>query len=279
MSSSSNNKTDKSVKRRINKLHKILSEMESAVVAFSGGVDSSLLLSFACEIIGDRVLAVTAVSPTYPNDELRIAKQIAKKTGVELVVINTNELKDKRFSENPPDRCYFCKLNLFSKLRDIAKRNKIKHILDGSNIDDMKDYRPGRKAAKEFNVRSPLQEAGLTKKDIRQLAKKRDLPNWNKEPLACLASRFPYKAVINAADLKQVDNAEKFLRQLGFTNIRVRHHGTVARIEVSDNQITKLSKPVVRKKVTENLRKFGYEHITVDLQGYRTGSFNKGLKQ
>lgn len=192
-----------------------------------------------------------------------------------LIKVRTSETKDKRFLANPPSRCYFCKLELFSKLRAIADRNKIGFILDGSNFDDLRDSRPGRKAAKELGVRSPLQEAGLTKKEIRYLAKKRGLPNWAKEQLACLASRIPYCTEITKEALKRIGRAESFLRRLGFTNVRVRHYGKLARIEVSENQIEKLSRAAARKKILRKFKSLGYTYITADLQGYRTGSLNE----
>jgi uncharacterized protein len=249
--------------------------MEGAVIAFSGGVDSSFLLSVAREVIGSRVLAVTAESPTYPTEEAALAKKLAKRLGARFIKIRTLETKEKRFLQNPPDRCYFCKLELFKKLRAIAHRNKIKSILDGSNADDLRDFRPGRKAAKELGVRSPLQEAGLTKREIRYLAKKRDLPNWSKGQSACLASRFPYGTEITREDLQRVNCAENFLRKSGFTNVRVRHHGKLARIEVSEEQVEKLSRAAMRKRVLRKFKSLGYIYVAVDLQGYRTGSLNE----
>jgi uncharacterized protein len=253
--------------------------MESAVIAFSGGVDSSLLLSVAREVIGRRVLAVTAISPTYPREEAALAGQIAKRIGARFIRVRTSETKDKRFLQNPPSRCYFCKLELFRSLQSIADRSRMRFILDGSNVDDLRDSRPGRKAAKELGVRSPLQEAGLTKEEIRYLAKKRGLPNWAKEQLACLASRFPYGTEITPEDLQRVSCAESFLRRLGFTNVRVRHYGALARIEVSEDQIEKLSRSAVRKKVLRKLQSLGYTYSTIDLQGYRTGSLNEVLRR
>jgi uncharacterized protein len=249
--------------------------MESAVIAFSGGVDSSLILSVAREVVGTRILAVTAISPTYPVEEALLAERIAKRIGARFIKVRTSETKDKRFLQNPPSRCYFCKLGLFRSLQSIADRKGIKVILDGSNADDLHDRRPGRKAAKELGVRSPLQEAGLTKEEIRYLARKRGLPNWGKEQLACLASRFPYGTEITPEDLQCVSCAESLLRKLGFTNVRVRHYGRLARIEVSENEIEKLSCSAVRKKVLRKLKSLGYTYITIDLQGYRTGSLNE----
>ncbi len=262
---------------KFEKLKEILSEMGKVLIAFSGGVDSTFLLKVAQDVLGDNVLAVIASSETYPEREREEAIRFAQMFNVRYMVIHTKELDNPEFSNNPPERCYFCKKELFLKLKDIADAEDIPYVLDGSNYEDTTDFRPGMKAAEELKIRSPLKEVQLLKKEIRQLSRKLDLPTWDKPSFACLSSRFPYYSEIDSISLKQIDQAEEFLRGLGFKQIRVRHHGQTARIEIESDEFPKIMKSEIRKEVVRNFRKLGYTYITLDLAGYRTGSMNEPL--
>jgi uncharacterized protein len=261
---------------RLSKLTAILKNMESAVLAYSGGVDSAFLLK-ALQLSKIKTLAVTRVSEIFPIYELRHAEDIAKELGAEHATIKTEELSMKDFSRNTPDRCFFCKEELFRKLSAILLSGGYRFILDGTNIDDTFDYRPGRKAAEKYNVRSPLIEAGLNKSAIRELSRHLGLSTWDRPSSPCLATRFPYGHRLTKKALKKVEKAEGFLRSLGFIQIRVRDHGDMARIEVSEDKIHLLLRPEKRKRVSEKLKSLGYEFITIDLEGYRPGSLNRML--
>lgn len=267
---------NKILSRKLNRLRNILGRMESVLIAYSGGVDSTLLLKVAKEVLQDEVLAVIATSATYPKKEMEEAKKLAEKLKVRHMVIKTRELKNPRFKENPVNRCYFCKKELFSRLKRLAKKYHLKYVCDGSNFDDLKDFRPGAIAKKQLGVRSPLQEAELTKADIRTISRRMKLSTWNKPSLACLASRLPYKTRISPSLLKRIDAAENYLRGLGIRQVRVRHHGNLARIEVGKNSLGRVLKPI--QKIIKKFKGLGYTYITLDLQGYRTGSMNEPLR-
>ena len=268
----------KEMETKLKDLKKILKEMQSILVAFSGGVDSTFLVKVAHDILGGKALAVTAQSPSYPASELKEAKQLAHKIGIEHLIIDSEELNNEDFARNPPRRCYFCKKELFSRLVNLAGEKEIRWVADATNSDDESDFRPGREAAKELGIRSPLLEAKLGKNDIRYLSRKLGLPTWDKPAYACLASRFPYGERITEEKLKKVDEAEAFLKSLGFRQLRLRHHDSLARIEVDKEDIPAFLDEKRRKEVIDYLKNLGYRYIALDLQGYRTGSLNESLK-
>ncbi len=265
---------------KYNRLRQILSEMENVVIGFSGGVDSTLLLKVATDVLGDKALAVIGKSETYPVREYEEAETFAKSIGASYFVVYTEETDNIKFKENPPDRCYYCKTELFSKLSAIAAEKKIKWIADGTNKDDLQDFRPGMKAVHEKNVRSPLLEAGMTKQDIREISKELSLPTWDKQSFACLSSRFPYGFGIDKEKLKKIDEAETLLRDNGFKYFRVRHHDDkTVRIEVGKNEIEKILDKNLRQLLVQKIKEIGFTYITLDLEGYRTGSMNEVLTQ
>lgn len=265
--------------KKLDELRSILSEMCGVVIGYSGGVDSTFLAAVASEILGDRCFCVLASSETYPASEVTEATEIASKLGLNLIKINTDELANEEFSKNTPDRCYFCKKELFAKLLVIAKEHSIKWVADGSNLNDLSDYRPGARAAAELGIRSPLREAGFSKEDIRKASKAMGLPTWNKPAFACLSSRIPYGTRIEPEILSKLDEAERFLKELGFRQVRVRHHHTIARIEVPAEDIERLAMPENRETIAEKFEKLGYTYTTLDIKGYRTGSMNAVLKE
>ena len=259
-------------------LESILRDMGSLLVAYSGGVDSAFLAVEAARELGDRALAVTAVSPAMPEREIKEASELARLWGMRHLVIDTDEMSDANYVANGPRRCYYCKIELYSRLRPIAQAQGIGWIANGANLDDLGDYRPGLKAANEHGVRSPLVEARLYKSEIRDLSQELGLPTWDKPALACLSSRVPYGTPIVLEDLKRIDQAEEFLRSLGLRQVRVRHHDKIARIEVSPEEIGLLAQEQIRQQVVDRFRALGYLYVTLDLAGYRTGSLNEALK-
>jgi len=263
--------------QKFDQLKQILESLESVVIAFSGGVDSTLLAKVAYDVLGEKALAVTADSSVYPQSEVEGAKKTAEEIGIKHEIFFTEELDIPEFSDNPPERCYHCKKELFSKLWEIAKQRGFKHVADGANYEDLGDYRPGMKAGAELSVSSPLKDAKLTKSDIRELSKKLGLRTWNKPSMACLASRFPYGTKITREKLSVLGEAEQFLRGLGVKQLRVRHHQNIARIEVSPEDMHIFFEDGTREKVVEKFKQLGYTYTTLDLRGYRTGSMNEVL--
>jgi len=262
---------------KFQKLKDILTELGSAVVAFSGGVDSTFLLQVARDVLGtERVIALTATSPTYPSHEFNESVKLAKELGVQQIVVDSNELEIPGFADNPPQRCYHCKKELFAICLNKARELGYAEVLDGSNLDDLDDYRPGRQAAAELKVRSPLLEAGLTKEDIRALSRRSGLPTAEKQAFACLASRFPYGTRITAERLEQINRCETFMRENDFHTFRVRYHGETARIEVALDELSRIIDDKVRLQLLAEFKAAGFTYVALDLQGYRTGSMNEG---
>ncbi len=271
-------KDAKTPQAMLDELEKLLSSLGGALVAYSGGVDSSLLAVAAGRALGDRAVCVTGISPSVPARELKLAEEIVSQFGLRHIETQVNELSCKAYSVNGPDRCYHCKGELFKTLRGIAKTEGVEWILDGNNADDAGDYRPGRKAAKEAGVRSPLMELSFTKEDVRAMSRLLGLPTADKPAQACLSSRLAYGVEITKEALERVEKAEDFLLSLGFGNVRVRvHQGDLARIEVPEGEIAKLACDELRRKVFEKLKALGFVHVSLDLKGYRTGSMNEAL--
>lgn len=248
----------------------------SALVAFSGGVDSTVLLQAAHEALGDRAIAVTADSETYPREELAEARELAALIGCEHLVVRTNELENPGYAANAPDRCYYCKKTLFSELEPIAAERGVAAILYGAMADDVGDHRPGHRAAHEFRVLSPLLDAGIGKSEIRALAQRMRLPNWNKPSYACLSSRIAYGEQVTAEKLRVLDEAERFVRSLGLSQFRVRHHDTLARLELLPSEMPLAMEH--RDAIVARLKQLGYVYVTLDLQGFRSGSMNEPRK-
>jgi pyridinium-3,5-biscarboxylic acid mononucleotide sulfurtransferase len=269
---------ESSLEKRLEELEAVVAPHGSALVAFSGGVDSSLALAVTVRALPKgRVLAVTSNNETYLPSELEGAKGLARFLGVEHLVVDTRELDDPNYAKNPSNRCYFCKSTLYLDLAKVAEEKGYACVVDGANKDDEGDYRPGRKAAKELGVVSPLSAAGMGKAEVREIAKHLGLPTWDKPALACLSSRFPYGQEITAEKLAQVARAEEFMRRQGYKQVRVRHHGEIARLEVGPDELERAFRD--REKISAELRAAGFLYVTLDLAGYQPGSLNAALKQ
>jgi pyridinium-3,5-biscarboxylic acid mononucleotide sulfurtransferase len=263
---------------KLEKLRSLLQDMGKVVIAYSGGVDSAFLLKVAVDTLGSQhVKAILAISPTYPSREYSRALKTAEGIGVSVDIIHTREADDPRFINNPVDRCYLCKHELFTRIAEYIGSGDFRNMVDGSNVDDLSDVRPGKKALREKNIRSPLQEAGLTKAEIRELSMNLGLPTWNKDALACLSSRFPFGESIDLKKLKMVDAAENFLSDLGFRNIRARHEKDTIRIEILPAQIRLFADDDLRLKVVARMKELGYRYVSLDLEGYRQGSLNEAV--
>lgn len=263
---------------RLRRLRAHLRRLGEVVIAYSGGVDSAFLAAVAQQELGDRALAVTALSPTYSSRERRDAEALARRLGIRHECVESNELEIPGFAENPVDRCYYCKHELFEKLKAIATRYRMRTVLDGTNADDVGDDRPGRRAARELGVVSPLLEAGFTKADIRRASRALGLPTADKPAMACLASRFPYGSRITEQGLTAVERVEDGLRALGFRQVRVRHHGDIARLEVEPEEIGRLCAPAMARRVARLVKAQGFVYVAADLEGYRTGSMNEAKR-
>jgi len=266
------------LRQKYERLLGILKELESVIVAFSGGVDSTFLAKAAKDALGDKALLVTADSETYPASELEEARRLARHLGMRHLVIETRELDNPEYARNAPNRCFFCKEELFTKLEPLAAREGMLRLVYGANMDDLGDHRPGMEAAKRMGVRSPLIDAELWKTEIRELSQEFGLPTWDKPSFACLSSRFQYGDAITAEKLRQVDAAEAFVRSLGFKQFRVRHHDRLARLEIAREEMGRLWEDGLRDAIVARFRELGYLHVTVDLQGFRSGSANDALK-
>lgn len=263
---------------KLESLKSILADMGSVLVAYSGGADSTFLLKVASDVLGDNVIAATGTSETYTPRELEDARKNAKLLGVKQIVVSTCELEDENFASNPPERCFYCKSELFTQLVDLAEQHGLKYVADGSNYEDLNDFRPGMKAAAKFGVRSPLKEAGFMKDDIRQLSKEMNLPTWDKPPQPCLSTRFPYGTTITKEKLTTVELAEQFLTELGLKQFRVRVHDDIARIEVLKEDMPLFLDDAISKRIVDRFKALGYTYITLDIQGYRMGSMNEPLQ-
>jgi uncharacterized protein len=265
------------IEEKLARLKDILHDMGSVLVAYSGGVDSTFLAVTAHEVLGNKALAVFAASPVAPPMEKEEAASLAHNIGLRFKIIDSNEMSNPDFVANPPERCYYCKRELYSELKPIAKAEGLKWIADGTNADDLHDFRPGRKASAEAGIRSPMLEAGLTKTEIRQLSHAKSLPTWDRPASPCLASRIPYGIPVTAETLNKIARGEQYLHSLGLRQLRLRHHGDIARIELDPEDMAKIITPEIREDIVTHLKTLGYKYVALDLMGYRIGSLNEVL--
>ncbi|HBZ02428.1 MAG TPA: ATP-dependent sacrificial sulfur transferase LarE [Lachnospiraceae bacterium] len=267
------------LREKLTKLEDYIRDLGSLAVGFSGGVDSSLLLIVAHNVLGDKAIAITGADASIPERELNEAKKFCEERGIKQIICTVDPLKIEGFRKNSPDRCYFCKYGIFTEIKKLAEENGIKYAAEGSNMDDLGDYRPGLRAVEELSVKSPLREAGLTKSEIREISKAMGLPTWSKPAYACLASRFVYGEEITEEKLHMIDMAEQFLIEHGFYEERVRMHGNIARIEVPAKDIPRLASDEIREEVYKRFKEIGFLFVTLDMRGYKLGSMNETIKK